>query len=282
MPESKLAKWFPGRVVSLGRKTKRLTQTDVANFLGKNYQTIAKMEQGRSCPSVGDCYALADLLELSDELRDYMIDIARNEAQSNFRADQRFNAICLQYAEMYNGVICKWDPLYIPGIAQTRAYHFKFLRMAEGSTDQQLNRGWKFKLERLKALLARTDNPRVVILISETALLNLRFLPEADRIEQLKRLQYLDSLPNWEIRIVPAVHLEHGGAFDIYRAGEAEFGGPDFVYTEVLDDSWCIEEIPRIERYDERWKFLLGKSIALKEHLDDRRDSLAEEHPQRE
>lgn len=282
MAQSHLAKWFPGRVTHHYRELRGRTQGYLGALLGVSYQTVGRWEQGKKCPTVGEVLALAKYLKIPQELSNYMEEISRNEAQKNFRADQRFNAICLQYAEMYNGVICKWDPLYIPGIAQTRAYHFKFLRMAEGSTDQQLKRGWKFKLARLKALLARTDNPRVVILISETALLNLRFLPAADRLDQIKRLQYLDSLTNWEIMIVPAVHLEHGGAFEIYRAGEAEFGGPDFVYTEVLDDSWCIEETPRIERYDERWKFLLGKSIALKEYLDDRRDGVAEELSQRE
>jgi len=278
VPESKLAKWFPGRVVSLGRKTKRLTQTDVANFLGKNYQTIAKMEQGRSCPSVGDCYALADLLELSDELRDYMIDIARNEAQSNFRSDRRFNALCLQMAERFMGEIRKWEPYLLPGIVQTRAYHFNIVAMSQQSSDERLDGGWKFKVERYEALLARKDGPKIVILISAEALQNLRFLSETDRREQLERLDYLDSLPNWEIRIITDLYPRSATAFDLYRPADAEFGGPAFVYTEVWDDSYCIEEALRIERYDGLWKILLGKSISLKEHLDGRRDGVAEEH----
>jgi DNA-binding XRE family transcriptional regulator len=265
-------------VAWLGRNRKKLSQSEVGRFLGKNYQTIAKMEQGKTCPSVGDCYALADLFDLDDELRDYMIDIARNEAQQNFQTDRRFNALCLQMGELFMGEVCKWAPLFLPGLVQTRAYHFTILRLAEGSTLEQLNRGWAFKDERIKALLARTDNPRVVILISEVALWNLRFLSEEDRQEQLDRLRELDALPNWKIHIVPALHPEAGGAFDLYRPAKAEFGGPPFVYTEVWDDSWCIEETKRIERYDGLWKILLRNSIALKEYLNDRRDGLAQEH----
>ncbi|GAA1661301.1 hypothetical protein GCM10009830_03070 [Glycomyces endophyticus] len=279
MTESKLAKWFPGRVVWLGRTRKKLTQSDVGKFLGKNYQTVAKMEWGKSCPSVGDCYALADQLELSEELRDYMIEIARNEAQQNFQTNRRFNALCLQMAERFMGEICKWEPYLLPGIVQTRAYHFKFVGRTQDYTDIQLNRGWKFKVERYESLLARTDQPKIVILISETALHNLRYLNETDRQEQLDRLRYLDALPNWEIRIVSALHPEGATAFDRYRAAGAEFGGPTFVYTEVWDDTYCIEETTRIGRYDGLWKTLLGKSITLKEHFDDRRDSLAQEHP---
>lgn len=275
MPQSHLAKWFPGRVVWLGRSRKKLSQSEVGRFLGKNYQTVAKMEQGKTCPSVGDCYALADLFNLDDELRDYMIDIARNEAQQNFQTDRRFNALCLQMGELFMGEVFKWQPLFLPGIVQTRSYHFNIVRMSQDYTDEQLNRGWSFKDERIKALLARIDNPKVVILISEVALWNLRFLSEKDRREQLARLCELDALPNWEIRIVPALHPEAGGAFDLYRPAKADFGGPPFVYTEVWDNSWCIEETPRIGRYDGLWKVLLGKSIALKEHLDDRRDGLA-------
>jgi DNA-binding XRE family transcriptional regulator len=268
-------------VVWLGRSRKKLSQSEVGRFLGKNYQTIAKMEQGKTCPSVGDCYALADLFGLDDELRDYMIDIARNEAQQNFQTDRRFNALCLQMGELFMGEICKWEPHFLPGIVQTRAYHFKFVKVASNGTDEQANRGWAFKLERIEALLARTDGPKVVVLISEAALHNLRYLNDKDRKEQIDRLRYLDSLPNWEIRIVSTLHPEGATAFDIYRPAGAEFGGPPFAYTEVWDDSWYIEETNRIARYDDLWKILLGKSITLKEHLDDRSDGLAQEHPQR-
>jgi DNA-binding XRE family transcriptional regulator len=278
MAQSHLARWFAGRVAWLGRSQGKYTQTDVANFLGKKYQSIANLEQGKVFPSVGDCYALADLFSLSDELKEYMIAIARNGAEQNFPTDRRFNALCLQMAELFYGAIFKWDPLFIPGIAQTQAYHFNILREAEGTTDEQLNRGWAFKKQRFGDLLARTDKPKVVLLISETAILNLRFLSAADRHEQLDRLRELDARSDWEIRIVSALHPEAGGAFSIYRPAESQFGGPPFAYAEVWDNSWCIEETDRIGRYDDLWQILLGKSIALKEYLDDRRDGLAQEH----
>jgi DNA-binding XRE family transcriptional regulator len=281
MAQSHLAKWFAGRVAWLGRNQGKYTQTDVANFLGKKYQAIANLEQGKVFPSVGDCYAIADLFNLGDELKEYMIAIARNGAEQNFPTDRRFNALCLQMAERFYGEISKWAPIFIPGIAQTRSYHFNILREAEGTTDEQLNRGWSFKKERFEALLARTDSAKVVLLISETAILNLRFLIPADQREQLDRLRELNARHNWQIRIVPALHPEAGGAFDIYRPALSQFGGPTFVYTEVWDNSWCIEETDRIGRYDELWQTLLGRSNTLEEHIDDRRDSLAQEHPQR-
>lgn len=279
MAQSHLAKWFPGRVTHHYRELRGRTQAYIGALLGVNYQTVARWEKSKKCPDVGEVLGLAKYLKIPQELSNYMEDIARNEAQKNFQADRRFNALCLQFAEMYNGVICKWDPYLIPGIAQTRAYHFGVVPMTQNYTAAQLKRGWKFKLERSRALLARTDEPKVVLIISDVALRNLRFLSEPDRLAQLKRLQYLDSLPNWEIRIVATLYPEGATAFSIYRAGEAEHGGPDFVYTEVWDNSWCIEEDTRIKRYDDLWNILLGKSIALKEYLDDRRDGLAEEHP---
>ncbi|MEV3939056.1 Scr1 family TA system antitoxin-like transcriptional regulator [Glycomyces sp. NPDC049804] len=277
MAQSHLARWFAGRVAWLGRSRGKYTQTDVANFLGKKYQAVANLEQGKLFPSVGDCYAIADLFNLDDELKEYLIAIARNGAEQNYPTDRRFNALCLQMAERFYGVILKWEPLFVPGIGQTRAYQYNILREAEGTTDEQLNRGWSFKKERFDTLAARTDRPRVVLLISETALLNLRFLSAADRQEQIDHLLALDARPNWAVRIVSALHPNVGGSFEIYRPGKAEFGGPAFVYTEVWDNSWCIEEPARIGRYDDLWQILLGKSITLKEHLDDRRDGLAQE-----
>lgn len=282
MAQSHLAMWLPGRVEHYYRDKLEYTQDQVGRFLALSTQTVRRWEQGKKCPTVGEVLGLAKFLKIPQELSDYMEDIARNESQKNFRADRRFNALCLQFAELYNGLIQKWGPLFLPGIVQTRAYHFNILRTAEGSTDEQLNRGWIFKEERCGALLARIDNPKVVILISKAALESLQFLTDTDRQEQIDRLLHLDSLPNWEIRIVASLHPEAGGAFDLYRPAESEFGSPPFVYTEVWDDSWCIEESARIARYDDLWKVLWGKSITLKEYLDDRRDGLAEEHPQRE
>lgn len=83
------------------------------------------------------------------------------------------------------------------------------------------------------------------------------------------------ELPSVEIRIVTGLHPAIGGSFDIYRPNGAAFGGPPFVYTEVWDNSWCIEEADRIERYDHYWQILWAKSISLREYLDDRRDRLA-------
>ena len=277
MAQSLLAKWFSGRTAWMGRQRIKYTQTEAGRFLGKQYEAYSNLEKGKVFPSVGDCYALADMFSLSEEVKEYLVEIARSGAEQNYPTDRRFNALCLQMAERFYGAIFKWDPLFIPGIAQTRAYHFNILREAEGTTDEQLNRGWSFKIERIRALLARTDNPRVVLLISETALLNLRFLNPIDRQEQIDRLRELEALPNWEIRIVSALHPEAGGAFEIYSAGKAQFGGPAFAYTEVWDNSWCIEDPTRIARYDELWQILLGKSITLKEYLDDRRDRLAQE-----
>jgi len=278
MAQSQLAKWFSGRTVWIGRQRIKYTQTDAGRFLGRQYEAFSNLEKGKVFPSVGDCYALADLFTLSDEVKEYLVAIARGGAEQNFPTDRRFNALCLQMAERFYGAIFKWDPLFIPGIAQTRAYHFNVVPETQDYTDEQLNRGWAFKIERIRALLARTDNPRVVLLISETALLNLRFLSPADHQEQIDRLRELEGLPNWEIRIVSAIHPEAGGAFSIYRPDRAEFGGPAFAYTEVWDNSWCIEDHTRIARYDELWQILLTKSITLKEYLDDRRDGLAQEH----
>ncbi|WP_157930827.1 Scr1 family TA system antitoxin-like transcriptional regulator [Glycomyces xiaoerkulensis] len=275
MPESQLAKWFPGRVVKTRRDARKITQAEVGAFLGRDYQTVGKWEHGKKCPDVGQVYALAEFLDIPKELRDYMVEIARNEARQNFQADRRFNALCLHMGERYMGGIFKYEPYFIPGIAQSRPYHYNIFRLAWDVPEAALDRGWPFKRQRQRDLCNRSDDPTVRILIGEQALRHLRYLSEEDRVGQIDRLLELDALPNWEIKVVVGPHPEGGGAFEIYRSDGAENGGPTFVYTEVWDDSWCIEEAPRIARYDELWKVLWQKSIALKEYLDDRPDGLA-------
>ncbi|SDE37420.1 Scr1 family TA system antitoxin-like transcriptional regulator [Glycomyces harbinensis] len=269
MSSSKLAKWLPGREVRVRRLQRKLSQAAVGKFVKRTDQTVSKWEHGLKCPDVGQMWALAANLGMDDELRDYMIQIAENEHEQNFQADRRFNALCLSMAERTNRVILKWETNYIPGIAQTWAYHFHFVLPAADGTLEQANRGWTFKDERQTTLLCRADCPQVRLLISSYALDNLRYLSAADRDEQLARLHELDALPNWEIRIVDGPYPEGANSFDIYKPGGAEFGSPPFVYAEVWDASWCIEEPDRIARYDELWQFLWRKSIPLREFLND-------------
>ncbi|MFG3339445.1 Scr1 family TA system antitoxin-like transcriptional regulator [Glycomyces sp. NPDC048151] len=275
MPSSKLAKWLPGREVRVRRLERKLSQAAVGRFVKRTDQTVAKWERGEKCPDVGQMWALAAHLGMDEELKSYMIQIAENEHEQNLKADRRFNALCLRMAELSNGEIFKWETQLIPGIAQTRAYHFKFLPLAWDTNDDELNTGWSFKKERQQRLLNRTDNPTVRLLIGEKALRDLELLSGVDREEQIEQLLELGDLRNWEIRILTGPYPEGANAFSTYKPGGAEFGSPPFVYAEVLDESWCIEETDRIARYDEVWRALWAKSIPLREYLDDRRNGLA-------
>ena len=269
MAQSHLAKWFSGRVAWLGRSRGKYTQTDVANFLGKKYQAVANLEQGKVFPSVERLLRARGPLQPqrgAEGVHD------RHRAQRS-RAELPGRPPLQRPLPPDGGAVLRRDlqvgATLPPGHRADPRLPLQHPAIAEGSNDEQLNRGWSFKDERIKALLARIDKPKVVILISEVAMWNLRFLSEEDRQEQLDRLRELDALPNWEIKIVPALHPEAGGALGTPRPAKAEFGGPAFAYTEVWDNSWCIEETDRIGRYDHLWKILLGKSIMLKEYLDD-------------
>jgi transcriptional regulator with XRE-family HTH domain len=269
VPSSKLAKWLPGREIRIRRLERKLSQSAVGRFVKRSDQTVAKWERGEKCPDLGQMWPLAEYLGMDEGFRACMIQIARNEHEQNFQADRRFNALCLSMAERSNGLILKWETYFIPGIAQTRAYHFDFVKVGSNGTDEQANRGWAFKKERQQAILRRTDNPQVKLLISATATESLRHLSEEAREEQIDRLVELDALPNWEIRILDTMYPEGAHAFSVYKPEGAEFGSPPFVYAEVWDASWCIEERDRIARYDELWQLLWGKSIPLREFLNE-------------
>ncbi|WP_205327818.1 Scr1 family TA system antitoxin-like transcriptional regulator [Glycomyces sp. YM15] len=269
MPSSKLAKWLPGREIRIRRLERKLSQAAVGRFVKRSDQTVSKWEHGEKCPDVGQMWPLAAKLGMDDELRAYMIQIAENEHEQNFRSDRRFNALCLSMAERSNGQIHKWEPIFVPGIAQTRDYHFNLLPRSQPYTAEQLNRGWAFKKERQAALLNRTDDPTMRLIIGAQALLDLDLLSEKARRDQIDRLLELNACRNWEIRILRGPHPEGASAFDIYKPAGAEFGSPPFVYTELFDDSWCIEETDRIERYDGLWQLLWGKSIPLREFLNE-------------
>src|SRR5699024_8760471 len=101
--------------------------------------------------------------------------------------------------------------------------------------------GWDFKQRRARDLLSRTDEYKMHILIGEGAFLWLRELTAEGRRAQLERLREFNDRPCWELRVMVKPHLL-GGNFGLYLPNGNTTAGPPFVFAEIQDRSWCLEE----------------------------------------
>ncbi|MFC3493928.1 Scr1 family TA system antitoxin-like transcriptional regulator [Glycomyces rhizosphaerae] len=282
MAEQDSGRWFLRTMIRKGRNTTGRSQREVGDEVDRSKDTISDWEKGKTDIPILAIDGLASACNLSAEICSYMKSVARARKNSTpIEADMRYNALFLALAEEYSGFIFKFDILIIPGPLQIRVYHDNVVRVIDPfATDEDLEDGWGFKEERAESLEARTDLPTVHFLIGEGALLMLRQISEEIYQEQMAHLRSWAQKPGIVIRILRAPVPVRLGSFDIYKPGRNKLASPPFVYTEIADSSWCISDPDRIAGYDEIRKMLWNLAIRIEDyHDDDRRDSLAQEHP---
>ncbi|GAB3644541.1 Scr1 family TA system antitoxin-like transcriptional regulator [Glycomyces tarimensis] len=267
MATQDMGSWFLRTAARKGRKATGRSQRQVGDEVDRSTDTVRAWEQGRTDIPLQAIEALARACGMSNEIAMYMRKVAKARKNGHpIEADMRFNALFIALAEEYSGDIFKWDATLIPGPLQTEAYHYTVVRLAEQATDEQLNRGWAFKTQRRKALEARKDNPQIKFLLGETAMLQLRQVSEQLYREQTAYLTECAERPGWEIQILTEPVPGREGTFEIYKPGGSELSCPSFVYIEVHDSSWCIDDPVRIESYDEFRKKRWHRAIRIEDY----------------
>ncbi|THV37764.1 Scr1 family TA system antitoxin-like transcriptional regulator [Glycomyces buryatensis] len=249
---------------------------DVGAMLDYSYQTISNWRKGAGQPSKGDVREFFHHYGNGDEeAMLYMQQVVRSKKADHreLEADPRFNALMLERADRHYRRIIKWAPTVLPGTVQERAYH-DLLQEIEGTTDDVSEFGWTFKERRVTGIEARIDKYEMVMIIGDAAFLWLNHLSAAERSEQIEHLRYKNNLPGWNIGVMAQPH-SLGGNFDLYLSQGSLSAGPDFVFTEINDRSWCIEEQQRVRLYHDLTKPNRPRATPLEEFLNAERDRLA-------
>lgn len=269
--------WFLKTLARKHRIANDITQREVGEAVYRSEDTIRAWELGRTDIPLNALDAFAKACGISDEIAGYMARVARARKKSEpIEADTRFNALFIALAEEFSGFIFKFDALIIPGPLQLRRYHYDVVRLAEPGTDEWVDNGWVFKEERAQVLEARTDKPTTQFLIGEAALMQLQQISEELHQQQIAHLRRWGRRAGVSIRILPGPVLAQRSSFNIFKPGESKLACPGFVYTEIADSSWCIDDHARIASYDDFRKKLWKMAIRIEDyHDDDWRDGLA-------
>lgn len=277
MARQSLSDWYVRAELIDRMDAHGVSDTEVAERLDYSPQTIANWRKGSGQPTVGDAREFfAHYGNGDEEAMLYMQQVVRNK-KADLRvleADARFNALMLAKGELHYREIFKWEPQVLPGVVQTREFHFQVLQPVEGTTDEVANFGWDFKERRVRGILNRTDEYKMNILIGEAALLWLRGMPSEGHLAQLEHLRECNGRPGWEIRIMDKPQLL-GGNFEVFTPNGSATAGPPFVFNQVRDRSWCVEELNRVKLYHESIKPNWLRATPLEEYLNAERDRLA-------
>lgn len=277
MVKPTLSNWYGPRdladcIIDSGK-----SDAEVAQALDYSPQTISNWKKGKGQPSVGDVREIITLFGGADEERiRYVQKVVRTKKadQAGLEFDPRFNAILLEKGERHYNYNFKWVQDTMPGVLQSEAFHSKILKPLEGTSDEEADFGRSFKVRRAKALRARTDPFSAQIVIGEAAVSWLRELEAEDRREQIEILRDWNSLRNFEIRIM-ATHHTLGGSYELFAPVESLTAGPKFVFAQIRDRTWCIEDPERVKLYDEPIEPNWRRATPLEEYLDAKRDRLA-------
>lgn len=277
MTKPTVANWYGIRELTDTIEDSGASDAEVARALDVSPQTIANWKMGKGQPSVGDVREIITQFGGADEERIlYVQQVVRTKKADlkGLEFDPRFNAILLEKGERHYNFTFKWVPDTMPGVVQSEPFHYKVLQPLEGTTDEVSDFGRSFKVRRADALRSRANPFTAQFLIGEAAILWLRELEASDRREQLDLLRDWNALPNFEIKIM-ARHHTLGSGYEIFLPAGSTTAGPKFVFTEIRDRSWCIEEPERVKLYHEPIEPNWRRATPLEEYLDAKRDRLA-------
>ncbi|WP_157930496.1 Scr1 family TA system antitoxin-like transcriptional regulator [Glycomyces xiaoerkulensis] len=261
-------RWLIRTLVRKYRILSGLSQREIGDRIFRSDDTIRAWELGRHDIPLSILEPLCRAVGMDEEFVRYMtmVAVARKNGHA-VEADMRLNAIFLAAGEEYFGEIFKWDAILIPGPLQNERYHYEFASGTEpGSSQEYIDNGWTFKVERRKALESRQDGPLVQFMFSESTLLQLRQASEELYQEELDYLIESAEVPGWEIRVLTEPVPTGHNTLEIYKRGNSKYAGPPFVYTEGYDSTLCIADPVRVGRYDEFPKTWLKRSIRIEDY----------------
>lgn len=259
MADSRLAKWYITAELTALRAILGLSEAGLARALGVSAATIRNWESGKTVPLRSVAKDIGQMAGVEQSRIDFLCFVIDNYKVPGLVANLHTrNVRMVEQAERTYGSIFKFEPEYVPGPLQLPGYQDEVLPSSKDATEAR-----KRKLARGKVLKTRAGDPRVELLVGYNALRHLRFMTHWDR--QIEALLEASERPNWEIRVIDGLHRGSRGGFERYEPAGCLGAGPDFVYTESLDQSRYLEDEKTLAWYDGLRKDIWDPAKPIKE-----------------
>lgn len=244
------------------RSARGLSCKDVADALDCSESKISRMETGERGLYVDDVAAVLGFLRAPARLRQELLELVRSGEERNWH--EIHGTLPTNWKDLIRfendaTTICNYEPLVVPGLAQTPDYARTIIH---GDNDQLT----EAEVERLVAtrltrqvILSRRHAPHVHLIVDEVVLRRPVGAPGVLRA-QLRQLHGLGDRPNVTVQVVPFTAGAYPG-----------LGGPlvllDFAdqpaigYAETRAASSFLEEDEHVERVRRAWRML--RAVAL-------------------
>lgn len=190
-----------GAELKAARLRAGLTQKQVGERIERQQHRVSKWEQGIGLPTEADLGKLLLVYEIAgEEQEDFRRLLQEAAAPDRVSPGVGRRLASLIESERRARRIVNVEPLFIPGLCQTRDYAHAIMA-GGGLTREQANQRVDVRMDR-QALLADDNAPEFVAIIGVHALIH----PPCDRptmIEQLEKLLAMAELPTVSILVLP-------------------------------------------------------------------------------
>jgi transcriptional regulator with XRE-family HTH domain len=230
-----------------------LSQEQLGQRIGYSGTMVGKIETGERAPS-------EDLAEGCDEalgtkgLLARIYDLAR-------RWDGGYPSWFAGWMDRERTAtsLCGWEPLLIPGLAQTADYaRALFVAWQSGDTnDGEIEELVSARMER-QSIFSQPKPPEAWLIIDETVL-HRRIGDTKTMYDQLAQLAALAKRPNILIQVLPAAAGAHVGLLGAFAI--ASGNGADTVYTESPDEGQTTELPTVAAKLTRTFNILRGEAL---------------------
>jgi transcriptional regulator with XRE-family HTH domain len=188
-----------------GRQRAQVTIERVAEHLLCSPAKISRMETGQRAASLRDVRDLCALYEISDDLRDQMMDLARQSRERAWWAEYELPTPYANYVALEAAAtrFQFFRSSVVPGIMQTERYAYDVIAAYFSPVDPMIvRRLTTARMQRQERFYQRDPLPEVHVVLDEAVLHRAVGGPEV-MSEQLTRILDLTKLPETTVQVVP-------------------------------------------------------------------------------
>ncbi len=261
-----------------------LDEVGQADGLGITTTKLSRLETARSAAKMDDVVKLLDFYQYDNGSREALLALVKDGSKRGWWLPYG-DILGPVYADLISleseaSKILTYEPLIIPGLAQTAAYAraaIKATRIREaGPTVEE-----KITVRMARqSVLTRPGGPQFWLVIHEGAL-TVRIGDDGSVMrEQMQRLLDLSKLPNVDIQVMPADAAPHPGILGSFTIlGFPERSDLDVVHTERLLSSVYIEDPSEVEQYGVAFQRITAEALpqeASLRFITQQRDKISE------
>lgn len=258
---------------ALGRRLTRLrlangkSRREVAEAkLGISEPTLHRIETGKVPVTGANVRALCWLYGADQSVTDALAELALGTSREEWWDG---SPVIPDWFKLYVGLeasaskISTYEGEVVPGELQTEQYALAIFGAEQPADEEAMHRHVKLRMQRQRALLARSPAPQVITVLGESALtrpVGGKAVLEG-QIEHLRRTARRDNV---EIRVLPfaaGAHAALAGAFRVLDFDDPD--DPDVVYIESHVGALYLEEDHEVAEYRRVFDLICATSVPL-------------------